>query len=198
MIGWLSGILREADTNGCIVDCNGVGYVVEVPLSTLDKLPLPGGHVELHVFTQVREDAITLYGFATPAEKKLFLLLLTVSGVGGKLALNTLGAMGIDEFCSAIVSGDVKTLSRINGIGKRTAERIIVDLKDKIADGFAIDTSAAPAAGRAAMDAALALEQLGFKRDAANRAINALLAELPPEEQTTENLVRLALRNNTK
>ncbi len=191
MIGLLSGKLIDKDFSGCLLDVNGVGYEVQIPLSTFDVLPLENEPVTLYIHTAVREDAITLYGFAGPEEKKLFQQLINVSGVGGKLALNVLSAMPAANFCAAVASGDVKSLSRISGVGKRTAERLIVELKGKL-DG--IDPSAAPPeANSDAADAAAALEQLGYRKDAVNKIINALVAELPQNECTTENLIRSAL-----
>ena len=192
MIGFLRGKLLMSDFTSCVVDVNGVGYDVLIPLSTFDRLPQPGGDVELFIHTQVREDAITLFGFATEGERKLFRLLINVSGIGGKLALNVLSAMPTENFNSAILSGDIRALSRINGIGKRTAERMVVELKDKIGDYFTADP-AALSISPASSDAALALEQLGFKRQAINQALKELCTSLPANEQTSENLLRQAL-----
>ena len=192
MIGSLNGIIDESSFSQCTIDVNGVGYDVEIPLSTFDKLPLPGNKAELLIHTQVREDAITLFGFATAEERELFRTLIGVSGIGGKLALNILGAMPVQNFCAAVSSGDVKALSLINGIGKRTAERIIVELKGKLPE-CARSAAVSAMAGSSAKDAALALETLGFKRDAINKALGELVSELPAEEQTTENLTLQAL-----
>ena len=191
MIGWLSGKLISKDFSGCLIDVHGVGYEVAIPLSTFDKLPLEGSETSLFIHTAVREDAITLYGFAAIEEKQLFQQLIQVSGVGGKLALNVLSAMPAASFCAAVASEDVKSLSRINGVGKRTAERLIVELRGKLSG---IDpASAPPAPDSAGADAAAALEQLGFRKDAVNQTVNALLAELPEAEKTTENIIRAAL-----
>ena len=140
MIGMLTGRVIDKDFSTCLLDVGGVGYEVAIPLSTFDKLPLNEEMVTLFIHTQVREDAITLFGFADKAEKELFRQLISVSGVGGKLALNVLSAMPAGNFCAAVASGDAKTLSRINGVGKRTAERLIVELKGKLTD---IDPAAA-------------------------------------------------------
>lgn len=191
MIGLLSGKLIDKDFSSCLLDVNGVGFEVLIPLSTFDVLPLNEEKVTLHIHTAVREDAITLFGFASRDEKKLFQQLINVSGVGGKLALNVLSAMPAANFCAAIASGDVKSLSRINGVGKRTAERLIVELKGKLEN---LDPAAAPPTGNSdAADAAAALEQLGYRKDAVNKTINALVAELPQNECTVENLIRAAL-----
>lgn len=198
MIARLRGTLLEANYTNCIVDVNGVGYEAAIPLSTFDKLPRPGENVDLHILTQVREDAITLFGFATPDEKELFSALVQVSGIGGKLALNILSGMSVANFCDAVVNRDVKALSRISGIGKRTAERMIVELHDKLSAPRFASAGADGAAGAkgnldSINDAALALESLGYKRDAIRRAIQTITSELPEAEQTTENLVRAAL-----
>ena len=193
MIGSLTGIIDDSSFSQCVIDVNGVGYEVEIPLSTFDKLPQLGNKTKLLIHTQVREDAITLFGFATPEERELFRVLINISGIGGKLALNILGAMPVQNFCSAVDSGDVKALSLINGIGKRTAERIIVELKGKLPESSTPGAAAIANAGANTSDAALALEKLGFKRDAINKALGELVTELPPEQQTTENLTVQAL-----
>ena len=198
MIARLRGTLLESSYTGCVVDVGGVGYELAIPLSTFDKLPRCGEKLELHVLTQVREDAITLFGFATPGEKELFRALVQVSGIGGKLALNILSGMSVANFCDAVANRDVKALSRISGIGKRTAERMIVELHDKLAAPAFVPAGAEGAGERkgnldSINDAALALENLGYKRDAIRRTIQAITSELPEEEQTTENLIRAAL-----
>ena len=193
MIALLSGILAESSFSRCIIDVNGVGYEIEIPLSTFDQLPQPGNPVKLLIHTQVREDAITLFGFINASERDLFRTLTSVSGIGGKLALNIIGAMPVDTLCGAITSGDTKLLSRINGIGKRTAERIVVELKDKVGRISGVESSSVQGQTPAVSDAAMALETLGFKRDAVNKVINALLTELPPEQHNTEQLVRIAI-----
>ena len=192
MIASLSGILIESSCSGCVIECAGVGYEVLIPVSTFEHLPHPGEQVRLLIHTQVREDAITLFGFFSAEEKELFRKLIDVSGVGGKLALNVLSTMPAANFCSAVASGDVKAISRINGIGKRTAERLIVELKGKLDIAGGAAGNALPV-NDAVSDAALALEQLGFKRDAINKVLNTLIAEIPPEEQNSERLLRAAI-----
>ena len=191
MIARLRGELLESSFTGCVIEAGGVGYEILIPVSTFEKLPHPGSEAVLLIHTQVREDAITLYGFATAGERDLFRQLIGISGVGGKLALNILSGMPVETFRAAVTGGDIKLLSRISGIGKRTAERLVVELKDKLSG---IDPAAAPPqANSAGADAAAALEQLGFRKDAVNKTVNALLAELPANECTTENLIRAAL-----
>ena len=134
MIARLRGILLESSYTACVIEAGGVGYEAAIPLSTFEKLPRTGEEASLFIHTQVREDAISLFGFATAEERALFRLLIGVSGIGGKLALNVLSAMPTAAFCQAVTSGDIKMLSRINGIGKRTAERLVVELKEKLSD----------------------------------------------------------------
>jgi len=198
MIAQLSGTLLESTFTSCVIDCGGVGYEVQIPVSTFDKLPRPGEKAVLKIHTAVREDAITLYGFATDEERKLFRLLIEVSGIGGKLALNVLSSTSIGAFCAAVGASDVKALSRVNGIGKRTAERIVVELRDKLNSGLGGDmaiAAAVPEKASALNDVALALEQLGFKRDAIDKVLKSLAAELPEgEEIDGEKLLRSAIR----
>ena len=201
MIGYLRGILLESDYSSCLVDVQGVGYNVLIPLSTFDKLPRSGGEVSLWISTQVREDAITLFGFAEKDEKKLFENLLDVSGIGGKLALAILSGMPLGSLCNAIISGDIKLLSKISGVGKRTAERLVVDLRDKLprlALSFAPQTQEHlnddDPRKDAVNDALMALAQLGFKNDPAREKVNAIAAALPPEECSSENILRLAIQ----
>ena len=201
MIARLSGILVECEFTRCIVDVQGVGYELAIPLSTFDRMPQVGEPVVLLVLTQVREDAITLFGFATAEEKRLFELLLTVSGVGGKLALNVLSCMPVATFAAAVVAGDVKALSRISGVGKRTAERLALELRDKVSNIALAEGTAMPGALRggssfsdgtmeAMRDAALALEQLGFKSEAVNKVLCELVSGMEEKDITSEKLLR--------
>lgn len=201
MIARLQGTVIESDYNSCIIDVNGVGYDVQIPISTFEKLPRPGGETVLWISTQVREDAITLFGFAEKDEKKLFENLLEVSGIGGKLALAILSGMPLGSLCNAIVNGDIKLLSKISGVGKRTAERLVVDLRDKLPKlglSFAPTAANAPAKddprSGAVEDALMALAQLGFKNDLARETVNNIAAALPPAECSSENLLRLAIQ----
>ena len=201
MIARLSGILVECEFTRCIVDVQGVGYELAIPLSTFDRMPQVGEPVVLLVLTPVREDAITLFGFATAEEKRLFELLLTVSGVGGKLALNVLSCMPVATFAAAVVAGDVKALSRISGVGKRTAERLALELRDKVSNIALAEGKAMPGALRsgssfsdgtmeAMRDAALALEQLGFKSEAVNKVLCELVSGMEEKDITSEKLLR--------
>ena len=201
MIARLQGTVIESDYNSCIIDVHGVGYDVQIPISTFEKLPRAGGEAVLWISTQVREDAITLFGFAEKDEKKLFENLLEVSGIGGKLALAILSGMPLGSLCNAIVNGDIKLLSKISGVGKRTAERLVVDLRDKLPK---LGLSFAPAAANtpakddprsgAVEDALMALAQLGFKSEQSREVVNNIAASLTVEECSCENLLRLAIQ----
>ena len=192
MITQLTGILAESELTSAVIDVNGVGYAVLIPISTYEKLPAPGGKVTLFTHLQPREDALTLYGFATREERTFFNMLTGISGIGPKLALSALSSLSIEAISTAIAQGDVKTLSKINGIGKRSAERMILELKDKV--GVSVSGGAAQGGKKVspvAADAIAALETLGFKADVAAKAVNALLEEQP--NASVEQLLRLAL-----
>lgn len=198
MITFLSGKLVEALPTQVTVDVHGVGYEVLIPLSSFDKLPPPGGDVKLLTQLVVREDAHTLYGFATAAERDLFRLLVnSVSGIGPKTALNILSGMNPVTFRGAVANGDVKALAQISGVGKKTAERIVVELRDKVGAAGAWEASSAArslsAADQKLNDAVLALMALGFKQVEAHDSVRAAQAVLGGEA-TVEQLVRAALK----
>jgi len=198
MITFLHGKLVEALPTRIVVDMNGVGYEVLIPLSSFDKLPQPGHDVKLLTQLIVREDAHVLYGFATAAERDLFRLLVnSVSGIGPKTALNILSGMNSVTFRGAVANGDVKSLSQISGVGKKTAERIVVELRDKIGAAGAWEASSAQRALSPAdqkiNDAVLALMALGFKQADAHDSVRQAQAALGAQA-TTEELVRACLK----
>src|SRR5215510_11941984 len=144
MITFLHGKLVDALPTQVTVDVHGVGYEVLIPLSSFDRLPTPGHEVKLLTHLAVREDAHVLYGFMSAQERELFRLLInTVSGIGPKIALNVLSGMNVTAFRGAVANGDVKALSQISGVGKKTAERIVVELKDKVGAAGAWEASSA-------------------------------------------------------
>lgn len=175
MIAHLRGSLIEVKPNEVIVECNGVGYAVVVPISTFTALPGEGKEASLHVYTSVREDAIQLFGFATTGEKALFERLISVSGIGPKLAVTILSGIGTDDLVSAIRSGDAARLVRIPGVGKKTAERIVLELKDKLKDlGPTGTVAAVPKTSPLSTveeDVLSALLNLGCARPAAEAAL---------------------------
>jgi Holliday junction DNA helicase RuvA len=200
MICYLHGKLVESLPTRITVDVNGVGYEVLIPLSSYDKLPQPGQLVRVLVQLVVREDSHTLYGFMTAEERDLFRLLVnSVSGIGPKTALNVLSGISVPAFKGAVVNNDIKALSGIGGVGKKTAERIVVELKDKIGIVGAWEAQSAKQALTAEEqlinDAILAMISLGYKQLAAHKAIRAALDKLGAKA-TVEELVRQALRGN--
>src|SRR5437667_12178821 len=198
MITFLHGNLVEALPTQVTVDVNGVGYEVLIPLSSYDRLPLAGQEVTLLTHLAVREDAHVLYGFMTAAERELFRLLInTVSGIGPKIALNILSGMNATSFRGAVANGDVRALSQISGVGKKTAERIVVELKDKVGAAGAWEASSAQRAlspeEQKVNDAVLALIALGFKQLEAHDTVRAALNALG-SRATVEDLVRASLK----
>jgi len=198
MITFLNGKLVEALPTQAVVDVQGVGYEVLIPLSSFDKLPPPGSGVRLLTQLIVREDAHTLYGFASAAERDLFRLLINnVSGIGPKTALNILSGMNPVAFRGAVANGDVKSLSKISGVGKKTAERMVVELRDKVGAAGAWEASSATrslsAADQKVNDAVLALMALGFKQVEAHDTVRGAQAVLGAEA-TVEELVRASLK----
>jgi Holliday junction DNA helicase RuvA len=198
MITFLHGKLVEALPTLAIVEVHGVGYEVLIPLSSHGKLPAPGAEVRLLTHLVVREDAHTLYGFMTDAERDLFRMLInSVSGIGPKIALNVLSGISVSAFRGAVAAGDVKALSQISGIGKKTAERIVVELKDKIGAAGAWEASSAKRAlsddDQKMNDAVLALIALGFKQNEAVDSVRGAQTLLGPQA-TIEELVRACLK----
>ena len=197
MITFLKGNLTAALPTQVVIDVNGIGYEVLIPLSSFEKLPELGQAVTLKTQLVVREDSQTLYGFATNDERELFRMIQGVSGIGPRLALNVLSGMDVASFKGAIGAGDVKRLSSISGIGKKTAERMVLELKDKL--GVAPDGAATPlgqalaAHDKPIADAAAALEALGTRPAEALKAAQAARAMLGPQA-SVEELVRAALK----
>jgi Holliday junction DNA helicase RuvA len=198
MITFLQGKLVEALPTQVVVDVNGVGYEVLIPLSSFDKLPAPGHEIKLLTQLIVREDAHILYGFATVTERDLFRMLIhNVSGIGPKTALNILSGMNAVTFRGAVANSDVKSLSQISGVGKKTAERIVVELRDKIGAAGALEAASAKhglsADDQKINDAVLALMALGFKQVEAHDTVRAAQAMLGASA-TVEDLVRASLK----
>ena len=193
MIAYLHGQLADASPTHVIVDVNGVGYAAFIPLSSYDKLPSKGGEVKLLTYHHVNAQDGTqqLFGFATAEEREMFLLLISISGIGPKLAINILSSASITGLRSAIAAGDTKTLSSLRGIGKKTAERLVVELKDKVGGA-----TAKPGAliDQRLTDAVLALVSLGYKQMDAQKLILAA-AERLGAMASVEELVRAALRS---
>ena len=196
MIAHLRGRLLAKTPNQAIVECGGVGYDVTISVATFSALPGEGAEAALHIHTNVREDQIALFGFSETQEKRLFEKLLTISGIGPKLAITVLSGIASDRLVTAIRSGDHATLTRIPGIGKKTAERVVLELKDKLDDlAAAIPKAAAtgPHHGPAADDALSALVNLGYPRPIAQKAIETAIAKNPEAAHDFETLFRAAM-----
>ena len=191
MIGSLRGRLARKQAPAVVVECAGVGYEVETPMSTFLGLPDVGNELFLHIHMLVREDAQILYGFSTEGERTLFRMLLRVSGVGAKMALAVLSAMGVDEFRRCVEFEDSSALIRIPGIGKKTAERLIIDMRDRIDKAPAAPGATSPPSEASARgEAADALVALGYKP----REVNSLMGKLDVDGKSAEDIIRLALR----
>ena len=198
MITFLHGKLVDVLPTQVTIDVQGVGYELLIPLSSYDKLPQPGNEVRILTHLAIREDAHVLYGFMTAQERELFRMLVnTVSGIGPKTALNILSGMNAVAFRGAVANGDVKALSQINGVGKKTAERIVVELRDKVGAAGAWEASSAKRElspeDQKLNDAVLALIALGFKQIEAHDAVRAAMEKLGPGVGPDE-LVRASLR----
>src|SRR5258708_2068073 len=200
MISFLRGKLIDALPTQVTVEVNGLGYDVLIPLSSYDKLQQRGQEVKLLTHLVVREDAHTVYGFASTAEREMFRLLIhTVSGIGPKIALNILSGISVTAFRGAVANGDLKALSQISGVGKKTAERIVVELKDKVGAAGAWEAASAQRAlspdDQKVNDAVLALMALGFKQIEAHDSVRKAQGTLGVQANV-EDLVRACLKKS--
>jgi holliday junction DNA helicase RuvA len=203
MIGFLSGKILEKEANTVIVDVAGVGYEVTIPLSTFYELGEIGSDVSLRIFTHVREDALQLFGFKTARERDLYLKLISVQGIGAKSGITMLSGMSADEIVSAIRTNNLARLTSIPGVGRKTAERMVIELRDKIAD---LSMSAAATGGSAPGttdeaenmfdDALSALVNLGYQRNAAEKALQDSAKD--GTEPSVQKLLRAALQKLAK
>ena len=207
MIAHLSGTLLSKQATSAIIDVGGVGYEVAIPLSTFYELGEAGSPVQLRVYTHVREDALQLYGFKTARERELFLQLISVSGVGPGLAIKLLSGMNADELIASIRTNNLVRLVSIPGVGRKTAERLVVDLRDKIAglsspaleEEFAARvaaTGAPPSEDAMRNDAMSALGNLGYQKSAAEKAVKTAIDE--GGELSVETILRRSLRSLAK
>lgn len=200
MIGRLAGKLLHKSPTALLVDVNGVGYDVTVPLSTFYQLPEAGFGCELLIHTYVREDTLQLYGFHTPRERQIFLKLIAVSGIGPKLAITILSGLSPEELITSLRNNDIVRLTAVPGIGRKTAERLVVELKDKLPELLLSEAErAAPVSGTAAVadgqvkeDVISALVNLGYHRALAERTVTAALQATSDHSTTT--ILKEALR----
>ena len=193
MIARLEGVLAEKSPEIVALDVHGVGYEVRVPLSTYFELPDEGKTVRLHIHTHVREDALQLYGFGSETERVLFRLLIATSGVGPKLALAILSGLPASKLVASLRAGDLAALTSIPGVGKKTAERMVIDLREKALGLEVAARPERPPAPDAAAAAESALTNLGYPRPQAERAVRRAL-EVLPEDASLEALIKEALR----
>jgi len=202
MIGFLSGKILEKDANTVIVDVSGVGYEVTIPLSTFYELGDVGSDVNLRIFTHVREDALQLFGFKTTRERDLYLKLISVQGIGAKSGITMLSGMSADEIVTAIRTNNIARLTSIPGVGKKTAERMVIELRDKIGELSAGAAAAASAVTGSSDsdsvfdDALSALVNLGYQRNAAEKALQQ--AAVDGTEMNVQKLLRSALQKLAK
>ncbi|PCJ42220.1 MAG: Holliday junction branch migration protein RuvA [SAR86 cluster bacterium] len=209
MIGRIKGILIEKQANQILLDVNGLAYEVEVPMSTLFQLPEAGSEAILHTHLVVREDAQLLYGFYEKHERILFRLLIKLNGVGPKLAMGILSGLNIRELAECVRHNDLNALVRLPGVGKKTAERLIIELRDKLEDWYQESNEDVPGGtsaqvsgqtnSRTIREAEDALIALGYKPQDASKAINQVALKLETEGQSldTSILVRVALKGMT-
>ena len=196
MIAQLRGNIAAVGADWVIVDVNGVGYRLSLPLSEVGRLPAAGEAVQLYVHTYVREDTLSLYGFLEDQQRELFEMLLGASGVGPRVALALLSVLTSDELVNAIANDEARILQRAPGVGLKLAQRIVLELKDRVSAMPRAAGAAAPA-GNAAGDAVEALQSLGYKASEASQAVDQALKELEDREDTGK-IVRAALRLLTK
>lgn len=201
MIGFLRGKLIHKAPPQLLLDVHGVGYEIEAPMSTFYDLPALGEEVKLHTHLVVREDAHILFGFGSEAERMLFRVLIKVNGVGPKLALTILSGQSVEEFYRCVDDNDVKGLVRLPGVGQKTAERLIVELRGRLPDmSFSSaksvkgEAAAVPIGGSAKQEAVSALCALGYKPQEASRMVQAVAGD----DNSCEDMIRMALRNAVK
>jgi Holliday junction DNA helicase RuvA len=200
MIASLSGILKLKNPTDVLIDVNGIGYAVSIPLSTYEKLGDVGSTIILFTYLNVREDAIQLYGFATEEERRLFKLLISVSGIGPKIAQGILSGINVEELKSHILDSNVNSLMTIPGIGRKTAERLIVELRDKIMKTFP-EIESLPTPGTTSVtiriEALHALLSLGYNQQVAEKAIRLALKESGSVPFSLEELIKHALHHTS-
>lgn len=197
MIGHLRGVLLAKHPNQALVECAGVGYDVAISVATFSELPAEGAEARLHIYTRVAEDQLALYGFSQMQEKRLFERLLTISGIGPKLAITVLSGVAADRLVAAIRGGDHAALVKIPGIGKKTAERVVLELKDKLDDLSgrpAEGPVGAGVLGATSEDVMSALVNLGYARPVAQKAVESAAAK-HQGAQEFEALFRAAMAN---
>ena len=192
MIAHLQGKLVEKTPTEVIIDCNGVGYHVNISLHTYSLLPASEA-IKLFTYLQIKEDSHTLFGFVEKSEREIFKMLLSVSGIGASIARTMLSSLEPKQIIHAIASADIVTIQSIKGIGSKTAQRVILDLKDKVLKLYDLDEVSMSQSNTNKDEALSALEVLGFVRKTSERVVEKIVKEHP--EATVENIIKLALKN---
>ncbi|HET8854439.1 MAG TPA: Holliday junction branch migration protein RuvA [Salinimicrobium sp.] len=192
MINHLQGKMLEKNPTNVVIDCNGVGYFVHISLHTYSQIPSSEA-IRLYTHLQVKEDSHTLYGFWEKSEREIFRMLISVSGVGANTARSMLSSLAPQQIVEAIASGDAATIQGIKGIGAKTAQRVIIDLKDKILKIFGMDEVSAPQNNTSREEALSALETLGYTRKQSEKVLDKIVKDAP--EATVESMIKLALKN---
>lgn len=182
------------------MDVNGVGYFLNISLSTYEKLDSTGNQVKVFTYLHVREDALILFGFATEAEREMFKLLISVSGIGPKIAQGVLSGMNTDELKTSIQTGNIAALTSVQGIGRKTAERLVVELRDKLGKGEIeiFDRTFTTSQLKTRDDAMNALLSLGYNRSIAEQALRQVFKEFPGKDLSVEELIKQTLRHTSK
>lgn len=196
MISHLRGKITRISPTEMVIEAGGVGYQVNIPLSTYEKFNKPGtGEITVLTYLQVREDAMTLYGFGTEAERDLFKQLISVSGVGPKIAQGILSGIGANQLREAITSENVSMMTSISGVGRKTAERIILELKNKLGKMEFEGDPSPPSSHqlKARSEAVIALMSLGFNRQSAEQAVNSVMSDQTNKDLSVEELIKTAL-----
>jgi Holliday junction DNA helicase RuvA len=200
MIAYIQGTIAEKNPTRAVIDVQGVGYEILIPVSSYDTLGAKGESVKLLTYLHVREDILQLFGFATAEERELFLLLISVSGIGPKSALGILSSIAVKDFKRAIVHEDFNLLTAVPGIGKKTAQRIVVELKEKVSKLATFEESAVRTLStkeQVTDEAMMALISLGYVKAAAEKAIAKALRDNPDKAFTLQELIKAALRFTT-
>lgn len=200
MISHIRGKLVHKSPTEIVIDVNGVGYQVNIPLSTFEKIDKLDGEVNILTYMHVREDAMILYGFATEAERDIFKMLISISGIGPKIAQGILSGINTNELREAVLMNNIEALTSISGVGRKTAERIVLELRNKLGKIEFEEQPTAPSSLqlKARSEAIIALMSLGFNRTNAEQVIRAVLNETKSKELSVEEMIKRALHHSSK
>jgi len=195
MISHLRGKLIQKSPTEIVIDVNGVGYQVNIPLSTFEKIEKLNGEVDILTYLHVREDAMTLYGFATEPERDIFKQLISISGIGPKIAQGILSGISVNELKDAVLMNNIDALTSISGVGRKTAERIVLELRNKLGKIEVQEPTSTPTSSQLKLrsEAVVALMSLGFTRTNAEQAIRTVLSKSEDKDLTVEELIKKAL-----